>query len=117
MIQALALLLSFQLIGEVAARALNLPLPGPVLGMLALVFLFILLPRAQEIARPVATALLANLSLLFVPAGVGIVGHLDRLGNDGAPILLAIVVSTGLAIGVGAVVFSAVARIAGVRDD
>ena len=36
MIQALALLLLFQLGGEATARGLSLPVPGPVLGMVAL---------------------------------------------------------------------------------
>jgi holin-like protein len=61
----------------------------------------------------VAETLLGHLSLLFVPAGVGIVGHLDRLGGHGPALMLAIVVSTVLAITVGALVFSAVARATG----
>ena len=34
MIAALSTLLAFQLLGEVVARGLGLPVPGPVLGML-----------------------------------------------------------------------------------
>jgi hypothetical protein len=41
MIAALTLLLVFQLVGEVIARALALPIPGPVIGM-ALLFLALL---------------------------------------------------------------------------
>ena len=40
MLSALTQLLIFQLAGEVTARGFNLPVPGPVLGML---FLFIAL--------------------------------------------------------------------------
>lgn len=113
MILALTLLLSFQLAGEAAARALGLTLPGPVLGMVFLLAAMVALPRLAGLVRDAAHGLLAHLSLLFVPAGVGIVGHLDRLGAQGLPILLAILVSTVLAIAVGALVFAAVVRLTG----
>lgn len=117
MILAFALLLGFQLLGEITARAFGLTLPGPVLGMVFLLASLIAAPRLAEVMRAAAQGLLANLSLLFVPAGVGIVGHLDRLGSDGGPILLAILVSTVLAIAVGALAFSATARLLGTPDD
>ena len=116
MIHAITLLLVFQLAGEAVARAAGLPLPGPVLGMAALLLTFLALPRLFTLAEPTAKGLLAHLSLLFVPAGVGIVGHLGRLGSDGVPMLLAIVVSTALAIAVGAGTFAAVARATGRRS-
>ena len=113
MIQALALLLAFQLGGEITARALGLTLPGPVIGMAALIGVFFAVPRLFPRIEPTARGLLAHLSLLFVPAGVGIVGHLGRLGTDGAPLLIAVLISTVLAIAVGGVVFAAVARLGG----
>jgi putative effector of murein hydrolase LrgA (UPF0299 family) len=116
MIHALAILLVFQLAGEVAARALGLTLPGPVLGMVFLLAAMIALPRLASAVRAAAQGILAHLSLLFVPAGVGVVGHLDRLGAQGVAILLAIVVSTALAIAAGALAFALVARLAGQGD-
>lgn len=113
MIQAIALLLAFQLAGEASVRALGLGLPGPVLGMALLLVTFLLVPRLFALVAATAQGLLGHLSLLFVPAGVGIVGHLGRLGADGGPVALAIVVSTALAIAVGALVFVAVARLTG----
>ena len=113
MIPAILALLSCQLAGEATSRALALPLPGPVLGMLLMGAGFALIPGLLALVRPVAQSLLANLSLLFVPAGVGIVGHLDRLGSHLIPILAAIVLSTILAIAVGALTFAAVARLTG----
>jgi putative effector of murein hydrolase LrgA (UPF0299 family) len=116
MIPALTLLLMCQLAGEVIARGLGLSVPGPVIGMGLIVALFLVVPRAADAVRPAAAVLLGNLSLLFVPAGVGIVGHLDRLGAQGVAILTAIVVSTVLAMAVGALVFVAVARLMGLQD-
>ncbi|WP_435257729.1 CidA/LrgA family protein [Thioclava sp. FR2] len=117
MLHALLLILACQLAGETLARATGLPLPGPVLGMTLLLALMVLSKRLAEIIRPVAQAILARLSLLFVPAGVGVVGHISTLGNQTLALLGAIFVSTILAIAVGALTFSAVARLTGARDD
>ena len=117
MIAALALLLGFQLAGDVVARALGLPLPPPLLGLGFLLVAMIAVPRIAEAVRGAAQGLLAHLSLLFVPAGVGVVGHLESLGSQGGPILLAIVVSTSAAIAVGALTFVGVSRLTGSRDD
>ena len=113
MIPALVTLLGFQLAGEVASRALGLPLPGPVLGMVALVIAFSLWHALVEVVRPVAQGLLAHLSLLFVPAGVGVVAHLPVLAAEGPAIAVALVGSTILAIAVGALAFAGVARLTG----
>ena len=117
MIPALLALLICQLAGEAAVRALGLPLPGPVVGMALLVAGFAVVPRLLDRVRPVAQGLLSHLSLLFVPAGVGIVGHLDKLGAQGPAILLALVVLTVLAMIVGVLVFTLVAQATGARDD
>ena len=117
MINALLALLICQLLGETASRTLQLPLPGPVLGMILLVVALSLSPRLVATVRPVATAILSHMSLLFVPAGVGVVGHFGAFGGQGGAILLAIIASTAAAIAVGALTFAAVARITGNRDD
>lgn len=115
MIVHLATLLAFQLAGETLSRGLGLVVPGPVIGMVLLVGFFMAFPRAAAAIQPTALALLAHLSLLFVPAGVGIVGHLDKLGTDGVPILLALLGSTALAIAVGALVFIGLCRVTGAK--
>lgn len=116
MIPALLTLLSCQLAGEAIARALSLPLPGPVLGLLLLLAGFAVFPKLVGVVRPLAQGLLGHLSLLFIPAGVGVVGHLEALGGQGLPIMLALLVSTPLAIAVGALAFVATARLTGVKD-
>lgn len=117
MILHLLVLLAFQLIGEVLARSLGLLVPGPVLGLVLLLAFFLLVPRAAEAVRPTASGLLSHLSLLFVPAGVGVVAHLDVLGSDGLPLMTVLMVSTLLSIAVGALVFTAVARLVGGAGD
>ncbi|MBL4918042.1 CidA/LrgA family protein [Szabonella alba] len=111
MLNAILILLGCQLAGEATARSLGLPLPGPVLGLVLLLAGFALFPALPALMRPLASGLLAHLSLLFVPAGVGVIGHLDRLGGQGAVLLAALVVSTGLAIAAGALAFVAVSRL------
>jgi holin-like protein len=117
MILAVTLLLAFQLAGEIASRALGLSVPGPVLGMALLLVAMAVLPRLAETVRATAQGFLQHLSLLFVPAGVGLVGHLDAFGRHGLAIVFAIVASTALSITVGALVFAATARALGHGDD
>ncbi|OYW45040.1 MAG: hypothetical protein B7Z10_12920 [Rhodobacterales bacterium 32-66-7] len=117
MLNALTLILCTQLVGEVAARSLGLPVPGPILGMVALTIGFATVPKLREAVRPVAQGILGHLSLLFVPAGVGVIGNLQALQGMGLALTLAILVSTVLAIAVGAVTFALVARLTGARDD
>jgi len=98
MIYCITLILAFQLIGEVITRSLGLPVPGPVLGMVFFLVAMMALPKLATYMAPTAKGLLAHLSLLFVPAGVGIVGHLGRLGDELGVIMFIIFASTVIAI-------------------
>ncbi|PPB82095.1 putative effector of murein hydrolase LrgA (UPF0299 family) [Albidovulum inexpectatum] len=113
MIHALLVILSCQLVGEVLARLLPFPLPGPVIGMMTLLAGLALSKRLLALIRPAAQGVLAHLSLLFVPAGVGVIGHLAGLGGHAIGLLVATVVSTALAIAAGAWTFLLVARLTG----
>jgi holin-like protein len=94
MIAALTVLLVFQLVGEVVARGLGLPVPGPVLGMVFLFLALALRGGPGEELRGTSQTLLQHLSLLFVPAGAGIVVHLHRVADEWLPLLVTLVVST-----------------------
>jgi len=100
MLEALATLLVFQAIGEVLSYLLRLPVPGPVLGMALLLGLLLLRPATIDGLRPTSLELLKHLSLLFVPAGVGVMLHVARIGNEWLPIVVSLLVSTALAIAV-----------------
>lgn len=107
MLGALTLLLIYQLIGEVAVQLLQLPLPGPVLGMLLLLVTLILRGEVSPSLRDTANRLLAHLSLLFVPAGVGVMVHATLITAEWLPIVAALVGSTALTIVVTALVLRA----------
>ncbi len=117
MIHAILSLFLCQLLGEALTRTLNLPLPGPVLGMILMLLALRFIPKLAEIMRPVAQGILGHLSLLFVPAGVGVVGHISQLGGQAIGIMAAIVGSTVLAIAAGAITFAVVAKWTGNMDE
>ena len=68
MVQAFALLLVFQLVGEVIAQGLQLPVPGPLIGML----------------------------LLFIPAVTGVMLYFDRIEREALPFFAACVIGAAL---------------------
>ena len=116
MLEALATLLVFQTIGEVLSYWLGLPVPGPVLGMTLLLGLLLLRPAATDRLRPTSLELLKHLSLLFVPAGVGVMLHAARIGKEWLPIVVALIVSTALAIAVTALVVTWAVRGLGLSE-
>ena len=98
MIDALALLLGYQLVGETLSYGLGLPIPGPVIGMALLLATLAVRPSLLPRVKATGTTLLSHLSLLFVPAGVGVMVHFARLADEGVAIIAAVVGSTLLAI-------------------
>ncbi len=102
MIEWLAVLAVCLLAGEFAVQAAHLPVPGPVCGMAFLFIGLLFRGRVPEGLGKVADTLLLNLSLLFVPAGVGIMLHFKLLAGDWLALSGGLVVSTLLTIGVTA---------------
>lgn len=106
MLEYLTLILACQLLGEFTVSAAGIPVPGPVVGMV-LLFVFLLVKGAvPEQLASVSSGLLNNLSLMFVPAGVGVMVHFEVLGNDALPISVALVTSTLLTIAVTALLMN-----------
>ena len=102
MIASLSLILLCQLAGEVIVRGLGLPMPGPVVGLLFLLLLLLARDRFVALARGplqqdgvenASRGLLAHLSLLFVPAGVGVVQKLDLVAEHGIAVAAVLAVS------------------------
>lgn len=111
MIFYLTVILSCQLIGELITVATGLPVPGPVIGMVLLLAGLILYGRIPEDLAKVGDAFLGNLSLLFVPAGVGVMLHIALIGEEGLAITLALVGSTLATIAVTAAVMRMLTRL------
>lgn len=115
MIASLAVILGCQLLGEVVARGLSLPVPGPVLGMAVMLGVLWLRDRYSPPVlagvEPAGRFLLSHLSLLFVPAGVGVIGNLDMLAGNWLPLAVALAGSTLLTLVVSVATFRLVARL------
>jgi holin-like protein len=105
-LQGLALLLLLQAAGEAVAHAFALPFPGPVIGMV-LLLAALQWPPLRAPVQAAADVLLAHLSLLFVPVGVGVITHLDLVSEYGFRLLAVIVLSTWIGLAVTALVLKA----------
>ncbi|ERS00460.1 murein hydrolase transporter LrgA [Marinobacter sp. EN3] len=93
-LNGVTLLLVYQLTGEILVRLLGLPIPGPVLGMIMLFVTLMIRGSAPDSLSEASSALLSHLSLLFVPAGVGMMTHFGRIADEWLPITLALFLST-----------------------
>ena len=102
-LQGLALLLLMQSAGEALSHFLQLPVPGPVVGMVLLLLALRWAP-VQQANAPAAGFMLTHLSLLFVPVGVGVMTHLALLGTHGLRLVVVIVLSTWIGMAVTALV-------------
>ena len=92
-------LLCFQLLGEVIVRLLSIPVPGPVAGLVFLLIALTIIGKSKSSAKTAiqdtiqqsSSTLLNHLSLLFVPAGVGVMVHFDKLKEEWMPITIALI--------------------------
>ena len=105
-LRGLTLLLLCQSAGEAVSRAAQLPLPGPVIGLL-LLFALLQWPPVRAPAAAACEPLLQHLSLLFVPVGVGVVTHLSLVAQYGARMAAAVLLSTWAGMAVTALVLRA----------
>lgn len=108
-LRGFAWLLALQCLGEGATRLLHLPFPGPVVGMVLLLWAL----RWPAVRLPVAACadfLLSHLSLLFVPVGVGVMTHLGLFRQYGLRMALVVVLSTWAGLAVAALALRAFSR-------
>jgi putative effector of murein hydrolase LrgA (UPF0299 family) len=102
MIASLSLILLCQLAGEALVRGLGMPVPAPVIGLALL--LAMLLARDQlsflefgplrnDGVEKAAGGLLRHMSLMFVPAGVGVIQQLDLIADHGVAITIVLAAS------------------------
>jgi holin-like protein len=110
MVGGLAVLLVFQVLGEVVVGVLALPIPGPVVGMVALFVALLVRGDVPQQLRTTAQTLLGHLSLLFIPAGAGIIAHVALLRAAWLPMLVTLLVSTWVTMAVTALVLRLLLR-------
>ena len=113
MLNWFTLILVCQLAGELVVTGLGLPLPGPVVGMVFLFGILASIGRVPDDLSRTGDALLSNLSLLFVPAGVGIMAHFSLLRADWPALGTSLVASTLITIAVTALAMVALKRLTG----
>ena len=126
MIASLSVILLCQLAGEAFVRGLGLPMPGPVIGLMMLLVLLLARDRFAVLARGplqgdgvelASRGLLANLSLLFVPAGVGVVQKLDLIVDHGIAFLGVLVMSVLITLVVTVATFLVASRLLSRGED
>lgn len=116
MLGYITLLLVCQLIGEGLARLAGWPVPGPVVGMAILFAGLVLRGGLPDGLDATASGLLRHLSLLFVPAGAGVMLHAALLGREWLPISVALIASTLVTIAVTGVIMQALSPRNGRED-
>lgn len=118
MVEGIALLLLAQLLGECLRQTFALPVPGPVIGMFLVAVVLIVRRRFRPSGDPAsrmsieksADSLIAQMGLLFVPAGVGIIALGPMLKGALVPLVVSLVLSTLLALALTGGVMHAMTR-------
>ena len=77
MLSSIAIILGYQVVGELISRLSGLPVPGPVIGMVLMLLSFLVKDNLINRVRPSSGVLLPNVSLIFLPPGVPIMRHVQ----------------------------------------
>jgi holin-like protein len=115
-VHAFAVLLVFQLIGEVLVQALALPLPGPLAGMLLLFAALVLRGELPAALADTAQTVLSHLMLLFIPAVTGVMMYFDRIGREWLPFLAACLLGAAITMAVTAFTLRWMLRLTGITS-
>jgi holin-like protein len=110
MVEWITVLIVCQLAGEAFVAYTHVPIPGPVCGMALLFGALVWNGGVPDDLGKTADGLLSNLSLLFVPAGAGVMLHFKLLAGDWLPLGAALIASTLLTIAVTAWLMARLSR-------
>ena len=101
MLRSLFIIFFFQLLGEAIQKFFEINIPGPVIGLILLLLVFIFFIKNASTFRKIkkeisetSHQIINYLSLLFVPIGVGVVMHINYLGDNLFKILAIIIIGT-----------------------
>lgn len=95
----IAILYAFSFVGEVLHDVFNLPIPGSIIGMLLLLLGLCIKIVPLQIIEAGAGFLLKILSLLFIPAMMGIMNYPSLVSFKGALLIVITVISTMITMG------------------
>jgi putative effector of murein hydrolase LrgA (UPF0299 family) len=112
-----AVLLALPVLGEGTARALGVPLPGALLGMLVLLGALVALGRVPRGLDAASAPLLRHMMLFFIPAVAGVTLHAARVAREWLPFLAAGIVGAALALAVTALTLRWMLRLTGQGED
>ena len=101
MLRSLFIIFFYQLLGEAIQKFFEINIPGPVIGLILLLLTFIFFSnkftQSKKIIKEISTIshqIINYLSLLFVPIGVGVVMHINYLGDNLFTIFSIIIIGT-----------------------
>lgn len=90
---AFALLVALDMAGGAIARAVHVPVPGTVVGLLALFGGLVVMGRVPAPLEELARLLFEHLNLLYIPAAVGVMAYGALVRRDALPIAVALLAS------------------------
>jgi holin-like protein len=111
MLRTYLVLLGCQAAGETVHQVSDFPLSGPIISMVLLLIALTIIGGGSKEFNLSGQSLLRYLSLFFVPPGVGIMQHFPLIRAHWLPTLLALIISTALAMISGAIVMQSVNRL------
>ena len=117
MIDAISLLLICQFLGEGVRILTQIPIPGSILGMLLLLSWLLIIKKDRPTLKQVSSWLTAHLSIMFLPAAVGLINEKENIQAYGFQILLAIFISSLLTMAMTAYVFIFVSKRLGSKHE
>ena len=101
MLRSLFIIFFYQLLGEAIQKIFEINIPGPVIGLILLLLSFIIFSKkltdSKKIIKEISVTsnqIINYLSLLFVPIGVGVVMHINYLGDNLFKIFSIIIIAT-----------------------
>ncbi|KFZ42645.1 CidA/LrgA family protein [Anoxybacillus flavithermus] len=82
------------MVGSFIQQLLHIPIPGSMIGMLILFLLLMTGIVKEEWISQGANMLLSHLTLLFIPATVGIIDYVELFSGKGIWSIFVVIVST-----------------------
>lgn len=96
------LVLGCYYLGTWLSSSTGLPLPGALTGLLILLAVLFIAPKTEPLVARAASPLLSHMSVLFVPAVLGVSAYWKEIAENGWAIGIAIVITTCISLGISA---------------